>query len=111
MKWKKSGREQIPCRIPFAFAQTSFFVYAYALCSAIARFGPEQQRNAPDCAKRNQRVNHAAEDTPLPAKKPSYCIELKNADETPIESPNDGKKQCNFINQDLFLLAYRLIHF
>lgn len=60
------------------------------LCAKFCSVSAEEHCNAPQTGKSYKGVNDAAEQRILTAKQPRYKVELKNADETPVQGTNDG---------------------
>lgn len=58
----------------------------------------KQQGNAPKTCQTHQRVDNAAEDGILTAEQPSYQIKLENANQTPVQTADNGKNQCQSIH-------------
>jgi len=58
---------------------------------------PEQQRDAPDTCKGNQRIDHTADGSTLTAEKPCHCVKLKQADAAPVERADDHQDQCDSV--------------
>ena len=58
----------------------------------------EQERDAPERCKADKAVNNAAHDACLPAEQERDQIETEQADAAPVQTADDGERQCNFIN-------------
>lgn len=59
---------------------------------------PEQQGDAPCAGQTHQSIDDPAQERILPAEDPSNQIKLKQADESPVQTADDGKKQCDRIH-------------
>ena len=57
----------------------------------------EKKWNTPDSRKCNNCVDNSAEKRVLSAEDPSNNIKLEQANASPVDTADNGKKQCNFI--------------
>ena len=53
----------------------------------------EEKRNAPDTPKCNEGLDYSADESVLPAEKPSDDIKTKKSDTSPVERTDDGEQQ------------------
>lgn len=68
---------------------------------------PEQQGNAPQGAQTHQSIDDAAEEAAASAEKPCHKVELKQADEPPVDAADDVQSQCGFIQHNHTSLSSR----
>ena len=59
---------------------------------------PEQQGDAPGTGQTYQGIDDAAQQRILAAEKPGHQIELEQANQTPVQTADDGKEQCDGIH-------------
>jgi hypothetical protein len=68
------------------------------LIVAVTKLFSEQEGSAPQACETNDSVDDTAKECILSAKKPCNEIELKNTDETPVDTTDDGQDQSEHIN-------------
>ena len=58
----------------------------------------KQKRNTPQTCQSDDCVNKAAEQGTLSAKQPGNQIELKNTNQSPVQTTDDRKNQCQRVH-------------
>ena len=60
----------------------------------------EQEGDTPKTRKGDDRVDDPADDGILTAEDPGNQVELKDTDQTPVDTTDDGKYQCQSIQHN-----------
>lgn len=61
-------------------------------------FSAEQKGDAPKTCQTNQGIHQATEQGKLASKEPGHQVKLKNADQTPVETTDNGQNQSDGIH-------------